>query len=543
MNYYLLWLAHLAWGILFVCLIVALASRCKKARWRKFWPILTTILIFLTFAAAAVGGGIFLVINLQPKWLFWYGLTHTLAYLIGIIIILKRGLKGLASEHQVGRVWPRGLLVVAFVLALFIYLVILNFIDMRIMVKVTNLRAETTSKIIELMPPLLPNALNAHPVYERAAKALGPRDEMPKWLKKSIRPDFNPTSKEVTSLLNKNKAVLATVRRAASMPGYALEVDVTNMIQWPIPQYSPYRNIAKLLSLSARSKALAGDLAGALEELAVIEGMAEHLRGFPILISFMIAISLEETRVQGLEYVLASTTDHPKGLIKLPVIGHPSVLKDFVKSLYLETEIGLQTLTIYASSPEFFGSKHVQKFERRLIDFSTILGQLWRVFLLPSDLKVARDVITYRIRKPAETYQEVHENLKAIEGAKESGEFGLFMLIAHPTWTGYMVRAMKYEALRGLSDLAFAATAYKAANGQYPTTLENLVPGYIDQIPTDPFDGQSLKVKPMDGGLDLYSVGPSTELASGKIKGPIHFYLGRVAYQEHRIKAAREDKK
>ena len=545
MSYVILWLAHLAWGLLLVAVVVALASRCKKPRWRKFWPILAAIIIFFTFAAAATVGAFLLSFNVQPKWLFWCGLTHTIAYTIGTIIILKRGLKSIHSESQVGHSWPRARLAVAFGSLLFIYFVTLNLMDTRIMMDVSNMRVEATSKIIELMPPLLPGAFNAYPVYEQSAKALDTRDGLPTWFSDSTEPDFYPAFDEVTNFLKKNESILATVRRAASMPDCSRQVYVTDFIASPIPYFSHYRTLARLLSISARCKALDKDLPGALRELAVIEAMAEHLQGFPDLIPCMIAASLHRMRVEVLECVLASIDNHPEGAIALPVNTHPLTAGGFARTLSLELKGILQLFRTYAIYPESVGPDYVQEFAPSSGPVLAILRQLWRVFVLPSELDFARDMDSHFNGELAESYQALHEDLKEIEEAKASGEMGPLMQWAwgYFDFTAYMLRAMQCDAHRGLSDLALAATAFKAANGRYPDNLGDLVPDYIDRIPTDPFDSKALKMKPLYGGLDLYSVGPDPELESGKLKGSIHFYLGQNAYEKYRIKPAQEERK
>jgi hypothetical protein len=113
---------------------------------------------------------------------------------------------------------------------------------------------------------------------------------------------------------------------------------------------------------------------------------------------------------------------------------------------------------------------------------------------------------------------------------------GILTGMATPNYNSYVSRVMKRDAVRGLCDMALAITLYKASIGQYPARSEDLVPAYIDQIPLDPFDNQPLKMKPIDGGLDLYSVGLEQETASDKPGEMIHFYLGREAYDVYRIK-------
>lgn len=57
--------------------------------------------------------------------------------------------------------------------------------------------------------------------------------------------------------------------------------------------------------------------------------------------------------------------------------------------------------------------------------------------------------------------------------------------------------------------VAVAAERYRQAQGQWPddiSTLKNA--GYLNQVPTDPWDGQRLRLRRLDDGLVIYSVGP-----------------------------------
>jgi len=62
---------------------------------------------------------------------------------------------------------------------------------------------------------------------------------------------------------------------------------------------------------------------------------------------------------------------------------------------------------------------------------------------------------------------------------------------------------------------------------------------FIDRVPVDPFDDKPLTMKALRAGVDLYSV--SASQASPDLKSdPIHFYLGREAYNELRVKPETE---
>jgi hypothetical protein len=59
--------------------------------------------------------------------------------------------------------------------------------------------------------------------------------------------------------------------------------------------------------------------------------------------------------------------------------------------------------------------------------------------------------------------------------------------------------------------LALACVAYKAEKGKFPAKLDDLVPGYVKEIPEDFFSGKPLVYKVNDDGKGyvLYSVGPN----------------------------------
>ena len=65
----------------------------------------------------------------------------------------------------------------------------------------------------------------------------------------------------------------------------------------------------------------------------------------------------------------------------------------------------------------------------------------------------------------------------------------------------------KRQALERMTLLAFALAGYRADHHEYPKTLAELVPAYVDALPKDPFSDGELQYKSENGGYLLYSVG------------------------------------
>ncbi|MGB2984586.1 MAG: hypothetical protein WBE26_01775 [Phycisphaerae bacterium] len=55
--------------------------------------------------------------------------------------------------------------------------------------------------------------------------------------------------------------------------------------------------------------------------------------------------------------------------------------------------------------------------------------------------------------------------------------------------------------------LAVAAEQFRLKAGRLPESLDELVPQYLDAVPTDPFDGQPMRFAVTEKGIVIYSVG------------------------------------
>jgi hypothetical protein len=58
------------------------------------------------------------------------------------------------------------------------------------------------------------------------------------------------------------------------------------------------------------------------------------------------------------------------------------------------------------------------------------------------------------------------------------------------------------------AQVGVAAERYRLAHGGWPQDLAQLVPTYLREVPTDPYDGQPLRYRQTADGVVLYSVGP-----------------------------------
>ncbi|UCE46243.1 MAG: hypothetical protein JSW47_11530 [Phycisphaerales bacterium] len=68
--------------------------------------------------------------------------------------------------------------------------------------------------------------------------------------------------------------------------------------------------------------------------------------------------------------------------------------------------------------------------------------------------------------------------------------------------------------------VALAIQRYRLANGRLPDTLGDLVPAYLDAVPSDPFDGEQLRYKKLEVGFVVYSIGEDQDDDGGLERRP-----------------------
>jgi len=92
----------------------------------------------------------------------------------------------------------------------------------------------------------------------------------------------------------------------------------------------------------------------------------------------------------------------------------------------------------------------------------------------------------------------------------------------------YFERIAEAETLRRLTVAALALNRYQLAHHSYPSSLADLVPAYLPELPRDFMDGKPLRYKlNPDGTFLLYSVGEDGEDNGGDptAKGAVYNWL------------------
>jgi hypothetical protein len=515
MGYALMWVECLAVALLVPALVMACA-----ARWRRLWqvtlPALTAVLLVALAAAVTWAVGLFRFEMLLDSVPFWPLLAWTALFAVGSVLVLTRGLRR-QEGVPAARSWPRGRLALALAVAVILAATTFTNLDLAVKVQMASVRAEAGAKALALTPPRVPDRDNAAPVYQEAFAALTPPDKVPPpwrdkvatWLATQDSA-FDPADKDLADFLATQERGLALLRRAAAMPGCSFERDYSRGIELRLPELEQLRHGARWLALDARARAAHGDGAAALADVAALIGIARHLNE-PILISSLVAAAIEEMGVRALEEVLAHTTPPPGPLAELSAsLGQETSYRTQVQRAFQMEGVamGLSSFAVLAEGDSAKWSRAFAPLGVHEIGARILCSPVYRVFFLQGDLAAYRRTMGRMQELAAQPYYEAHEGWADLDRQYRTHRGGVLTGLIVPAGGKCARRAAEVDALRQLARLALAVAVYRAREGKDPGKLDDLVPGYIAEIPGDPFDGQPLRCRRDGEGLVLYSVGP-----------------------------------
>lgn len=530
MGIALFWVLSLASALLLVAAVTAFTGTLKRFQIRSILPTLSALAPLL----AGVGAMVFAYKQSGPELLgvFGYMVFWTFIYLAGTVYILMRGFS-IIKRDPVACVRIRGKLAAWFGIVLAICFCVLLILDNTTRIKFGVIRSEALSVALALQPPRVSDRLNASLIYEKAFKAMEEK-ELPDWWGEISEPAFDSSKGEVRAFLEEKKGALTLLQLAASMPGYYVKVDY---LKGELPRLIPYKNAAGLLALDARCKAGNREIDASLKNIAAIRLMAAQIKDTPAIIAVIMAAAVQQTGTRTVENILSEGEPIPAGVVGKPIDDSVGLHEAFIHALRMN-----EALMAFTSTQLSIHS----------IDWWIPLGDLWyRPLFLYDELTAAREIILDAHTIAAKPYYKSVEDWKRWEKSAKSAR-GIITAVPVPFYgRGIEIKILAAEAGVGLTNLAFATSAYQADHDAYPDSLEVLTPNYISHIPTDPFSGKPLKMTSVEGGLILYSVGPDLRDDGGimeydhKLKskevnsGDITFVMG-TAFADLRLKPSRE---
>lgn len=315
----------------------------------------------------------------------------------------------------------------------------------------------------------------------------------------------------------------ALAAEAARRPLHRFPVQYLERPTWGIllPHLSQAKKLASVLQLRAVARLMVGQSDGAFADTLLAMRIAEMLRDEPFLISHLVRAAAWSLALQP---VWEGLNDHRWKEPQLAEFARRLRATDLLVDVprlfqgHLVTEIAPASAKEREDLAEMFRSGFTSRPDAGEIPPHQIELGAWLIRHGPAGWFYQNQVTA------AETVQQELANFSAWNGNRGATNFAVkepapryrvhpYRYIVDQFGIQMPLRRGVATLLRGQAQLHLTLTAcalerYRLANGGHPAALTELVPRFLDRVPSDPMTGEPLRyVRAADGGFKLYSVG------------------------------------
>ncbi len=335
-----------------------------------------------------------------------------------------------------------------------------------------------------------------------AAEANVPSLGTAKWPARGV-PLPGPMAKAVEECLAANRQCLALLHEAAGIEHCRYDYDY-KQIQAPAQDC---RHGEQLLHVSIVYHASQGDAEAAVTAIKDGLRLSDSLRREPALIGYLVRIACLGLTLNSLERSLSLTSFTDGQLKELSdALTRTGNTLDFARALITER---CHMIEIWRD-PSRLGPGGPSVPIRMLPG----MRQTW-----------LSDILNYMEAQIEATQLPPVERLRRFRRIRDEIQQLSFLHAIAKITTPAMTRVAELD-LRARAHLELAKTAlalerYRLAGRKVPERLEELVPQYLKEVPSDPFDGNPIRYRRTDPGYCLYSVFEDGQDNGGKEKADV----------------------
>jgi len=340
--------------------------------------------------------------------------------------------------------------------------------------------------------------------------------------------DFNRTNKWsaatrelVAAYLQTNAPALAKVREALLLSRFRYPVDATFALNILLPHLSKLKKMAILAEMETALDAEEGRAEQWLEPVELQLKLAGTLDDEPILLSHLVRNSIVRIAAKSAERSLnrispgdeacrrlqaAFTRAGGTNLLPLALAGERAMAIPYFRMSWKEMRSASQSdgTSSQPQEPQRYSGKPC--------------FPLWLTGFLERDLSFYLQSMEKGISLAALAPPEslAMSNYMNSVGAVAEKRFYFDSGMLVMGLSKVTVQEATLQANTRLAATAFAVERFRLAKGRLPNSLAELAPQFLDAIPTDPFDGQSLRYRLLARGYIIYSVGADGQDDGGR---------------------------
>jgi hypothetical protein len=351
--------------------------------------------------------------------------------------------------------------------------------------------------------------------------------------------DVTNTWTEVNAAVSENEDVFRLLRSLIEKPQFDFGIDYergVGEITYSNLCLVECKHAAQRLQVAILSDLHRGDVASAIENeraiLAIVKGMSDER----LAISELVRMAIVHIAMASTWEILQST-NLPQN--QLAALQNDWANLEFFRSeehaLEMERASGAISIKKWRSSDATMmdnllsGENLSDSFALSATDRARLMSRVirWRYWWSYSDelralkgyqalLDAPRSASTNYALLDAreETFSKIYKlaitNTQSVSFFSDPMNSDLHCLLSSSitTLSGVFNRVIKVEVAKQLTTATIALERYRAQHASYPNTLAALAPQFLNEVPRDPIDGQSMRYRlNSDGSFLLYSIG------------------------------------
>ena len=321
-------------------------------------------------------------------------------------------------------------------------------------------------------------------------------------------PRGKPVSDEIMVYLHDNKKCIELLHKAAALKYCRYPVDLSAGQTLKI---SDILKTMRLIGIEAVVHAENGDSQASADSLICNLNIADSLFDAPLLVCQLIRITYHNYNMSTLEHIINTIDFSDEQLVQISkTIADKQRLSGISYGFTGDLCRSINQFEDITTSNNLFSDLPLLQ---RLF-YSVYKG----VGLIESDGIISLDITDKYIEAGKLPLEKRLNAAKQIQAERNNiSSIHVLMKASAPNYyTKFFSDELISISRLRTAQAALAVRRYRLKNGKLPDSLSNLVPEFLESVPSDPFDGKELRYKKLDSGFVIYSVGEDLTDNSGQ---------------------------
>ena len=303
----------------------------------------------------------------------------------------------------------------------------------------------------------------------------------------------------ITQYIADNNEALELLHAGAKIENCRYPIDLSAGLETKLPNLSEMRKAVMLLKLEAILHTENGDGKLAIRSAISSFGIAHSLANEPGIVSQLLHAGCQSLAATTIEYCINRIELTDEQLVELiECVRNAERNSDMSCAFIGDRCMGISFFKAPGSvDPVLFGS----------IPTRPILELYKAAGMVDADTIIYLDLMDKYIKAAQLPLHKYLGAVKAIETERKStSQAHILLHIIVPAFSTIATIEIRNFASLRTARTALAVQRYRLATGKLPDALIDLVPTYLDTVPTDPFDGKDLRYEKLGVGFVVYSV-------------------------------------